>query len=500
MGVDTSGERTGWVTDMDGYMRMAYPGDQDWGAVFITVGEPKDPPRPGRDLSHYQTLSLELRGEDGGEQAWIGLKDNMDPDDGSETKIWVQGLSREWRTYLFPLSDFGTADVERLYVVIEFVFEPGTPAETVYFRNVQYLSTTASQLTATVTRTPTPTATPTPTSTGESAHAIYVGTGLSSGYDMGVDTSSGRSDWVTNMGGYMRMAYPGDQDWGAVFITVGEPKDPPRPGQDLSHCQTLSLELRGEVGGEQVWIGLKDNTDRDDGSETKIWVHSLSREWQTYLFSLSDFDTADVKRLYVVIEFVFEPGTPAETIDFRNVQYLPTPAPEPTATVAPTPTPTPAEITPHAVYVGTTLASGYDMGVNTSGGCTDWVDDMNGYMRMAYPSGQDWGAVFITVGKPRNPPRPGRDLSNYQTLSLELRGELGGEQVWVGLKDNTDRDDGRETKIRVSSLPTDWRTFTFPLSSFDTADLTRLYVVTEFVFEPGTPAETVYFRNIQYLP
>jgi hypothetical protein len=125
---------------------------------------------------------------------------------------------------------------------------------------------------------------------------------------------------------------------------------------------------------------------------------------------------------------------------------------------------------------------------------------MGDYMRMDYPGDQSWGAVFITVGPPTDPPHPGRDLSGYQTLSLELRGEVGGEFVWVGLKDNTDGDDGSETKIEVPDLTTDWQTITFPLSDFITADLTRLYVVTEFVFEQGTPAETVDFRRIQYLP
>jgi hypothetical protein len=155
---------------------------------------------------------------------------------------------------------------------------------------------------------------------------------------------------------------------------------------------------------------------------------------------------------------------------------------------------------PHWVYYGPRLAEGYDMGVNTSGGRTDWVTDMGGYMRMAYPSGQSWGAVFITVGPPTQPPRPSRNLSAYTRLAIELRGEVGGEDVWIGLKDNTDPDTGTETKILIQNLTTTWQTYTFPLSSFVTADKTRLYVVTEFVFEPGTPAETVYFRRVQYLP
>ena len=36
---------------------------------------------------------------------------------------------------------------------------------------------------------------------------------------------------------------------------------------------------------------------------------------------------------------------------------------------------------------------------------------------------------------------------------------------------------------RVSGLTTSWETYVFDLARFSTADLTRLYVVTEFVFE-----------------
>ncbi len=157
-------------------------------------------------------------------------------------------------------------------------------------------------------------------------------------------------------------------------------------------------------------------------------------------------------------------------------------------------------VSAQSIYTGQTLASGYNMGVDTSNGRSDWVTDMNGHMCMNYPSGQDWGAVFITVGKPTSPPRPGQDFSSFGALSLELVGGIGGEVVSVGIKDNSDPDNGTETKLQVSNLTTEWQTFTFPLSSFVTADLSTLYVVAEFVFEAGTPAETICFRNIQYLP
>ncbi|MGZ3630480.1 MAG: hypothetical protein ACXWPS_20385 [Ktedonobacteraceae bacterium] len=174
----------------------------------------------------------------------------------------------------------------------------------------------------------------------------------------------------------------------------------------------------------------------------------------------------------------------------------PTPISSPTSpppTSIPTPTPT---VSPGAIFVGDTLVTGYDMGMNTSGGLTNWVTVENGEICMAYPSGQSFGSVFITMGKPKQPPRPGKDLSNYQQLSLELRGQVGGESVSIGIKDKNQPDNGSETKVTVSGLTTDWKPFAYSLSKFKGADLHKLYVVIEFVFA-GTPA-TVCARNIQY--
>jgi hypothetical protein len=150
------------------------------------------------------------------------------------------------------------------------------------------------------------------------------------------------------------------------------------------------------------------------------------------------------------------------------------------------------------IFADGRLASGYNMGVNTSGGRTNWVSINQGAVCMAYPGGDLWGAVFITVGESTDPPRPGRDLSRYQRLSLELRAGRGRDSVLVGMKDSTDPDDGSETKVPVRDLSTDWKTYTVPLTTFRTADLRSIYIPAEFVF--GHEPATVCFRKIQLLP
>jgi hypothetical protein len=149
------------------------------------------------------------------------------------------------------------------------------------------------------------------------------------------------------------------------------------------------------------------------------------------------------------------------------------------------------------ILIGADLTSGLDMGVNSSNGRTDWLESQNGAFKMSYPANQTWGAVFITVGPPTDPPRPFRDFSAYRTLSIEMKGGPGARTIDIGVKTNTQPDNGRETK-KTENLTQDWRTYEIALSDFTGTDLSRLYVVTEFVFARSN-AQTVYFRNIKYL-
>jgi hypothetical protein len=157
------------------------------------------------------------------------------------------------------------------------------------------------------------------TKTTAQTRQVLAGSKLSPGFGMGVNSSGGNTHWLTNEGQDMKMSYPAGASWGAVFITIGKPKDPPRPSQDLAAFDTLLVEMKGESGGEELDIGLKTSDQPDDGSETKLPLR-LTSEWHTYTFPLIEFSGTDLRRLYVVAEFVFS-GANAQTAYLRNVQY-----------------------------------------------------------------------------------------------------------------------------------------------------------------------------------
>ena len=75
--------------------------------------------------------------------------------------------------------------------------------------------------------------------------------------------------------------------------------------------------------------------------------------------------------------------------------------------------------------------------------------------------------------------------------------------VYIGIKHRNQPDNGRETKIPLT-LTTAWKEYQIDLNQFGGWDnlLQGVYIPIEFVFGPTTnnKNETIYFRNIQYLP
>jgi hypothetical protein len=146
-------------------------------------------------------------------------------------------------------------------------------------------------------------------------------------------------------------------------------------------------------------------------------------------------------------------------------------------------------------------STGFGMGVDDAIQLRNWIQQDSLFMSLNYPGNLSWGSVFITVGgDPKNPPRPWIDISACTKLSIEMKGAVGGEGVLIGMKDKDDPDDGTETKKAVY-LTKDWNIYEFQLSDFTTCDLTKVYVVTEFVFPCGTSnkAVSINVKNITIL-
>jgi hypothetical protein len=148
------------------------------------------------------------------------------------------------------------------------------------------------------------------------------------------------------------------------------------------------------------------------------------------------------------------------------------------------------------------LTDGLDMGADTSEKKRDWVKSTDDAIRMDYPGGQTWGAVFITVGKPAalgSLSRKSRDYSAYSKLIVEMKGK-NGATVEIGIKGINDPDDGSEKKVAFK-LTDNWNKYEIDLKrlmfSNNKPNMKQLYVVTEFVFPENSP-QTLYVKNIAF--
>ena len=194
-----------------------------------------------------------------------------------------------------------------------------------------------------------------------------------------------------------------------------------------------------------------------------------------------------------------------------GTSYNPTPTPTPTPSRNPTPTPTPIPVcstpSPPVVY-SCEIAKGFYSNTDTSNHQHGWLTERDGVLTLNYPAGQEWGTMFITVEQPALPGhRQSMDLSLYQSLAVDMRAETSGQCVRIGIKDAKQPDNGGETTIPwCSTTPNGWDTVKLPLEVFTRtdltdvpADLTKLYVVFEVVFQ-GSSSVTLQVRNIRYSP
>jgi hypothetical protein len=277
----------------------------------------------------------------------------------------------------------------------------------------------------------------------------------------------------------------------------------PDVGYDLRGYSQIHFSARSDADGAQAQflVGGINEGDYPSSITNPIYAHeaddqgfvTLSTEWQEYHIDLRN---ADLSHVIDGFGWVADRARTPDgvTVYLDNIMFDTSPPPFPVAVQ-----PVVEVLEGLPIYVGQKFSAGYDMGVDTSEQQREWVTDMGGSMQLAYPPGQDWGAVFMTVGKPVPPgQRASQDFSAYYALAVDLRGEQGGEIVYIGVKDSRDPDNGTETKLRTR-LTADWQTFVFPLSRFESADLTSIYIPIEFVFEPEIGAETIYFRNVRYL-
>ncbi len=117
-------------------------------------------------------------------------------------------------------------------------------------------------------------------------------------------------------------------------------------------------------------------------------------------------------------------------------------------------------------------------------------------MILTYPENTfDWGSPFFTINALNDRVKE-MDFTKYKTITLEMKGAIGGEQFALMMKDKYDLPDGKESRVDITVTNT-WETFEIPVEKFETADKKIIETPLGFVFLGGE-GKTIYVRSIQF--
>lgn len=148
------------------------------------------------------------------------------------------------------------------------------------------------------------------------------------------------------------------------------------------------------------------------------------------------------------------------------------------------------KITPNGVVMSRFYEAGFDDANNEGFALSFGLNEIS----LVAPD-SDWAVFYIRNRSNAFADRPAKDFSEFKSMTLTLKGAVGGEEVFIAMKDSTDPDDGLESKHALT-LSQDWKTYTVPLSVFETADLTDIFVPVQLIFYGGGDGVSV--RDIEF--
>ena len=118
------------------------------------------------------------------------------------------------------------------------------------------------------------------------------------------------------------------------------------------------------------------------------------------------------------------------------------------------------------------------------------------YKILTYPENSfDWGSPYFTI-EALNGRVTEMDFTKYKNVILEMKGEKGGEEFALMMKDKYDLPDGKESRVNIIVTNT-WKTYEVPLDLFETADKKIIDTPLGFVFL-GSKGRTIHLRSIQF--
>jgi len=127
---------------------------------------------------------------------------------------------------------------------------------------------------------------------------------------------------VRSVDGAFRFTFKGGTPWAVFSLSVRENnRTVGRAAADFTRFDRIRVEAKGASGGERLLLHLKDKNDPDDGTQTNVEI-VLGTDWETYEFSLSDFETADLSALHLALGFLMLNEASPVSFSVRTVKFL----------------------------------------------------------------------------------------------------------------------------------------------------------------------------------
>ena len=118
---------------------------------------------------------------------------------------------------------------------------------------------------------------------------------------------------------YKILTYPENSfDWGSPYFNI-DALNGRVTEMDLTKYKNVILEMKGENGGEEFALMMKDKYDLPDGKESRVNI-TVTKTWESYEVHIDLFETADKKIIDTPLGFVFL-GSKGRTIHIRSIQF-----------------------------------------------------------------------------------------------------------------------------------------------------------------------------------
>ena len=151
-----------------------------------------------------------------------------------------------------------------------------------------------------------------------SGHPKVLVQGKSAHHEIEIQDAVSRTNWIEYDTGQINIRYPSGVVYGVIRFIDKDIKVYNAISSDYTSYESISLELKGAVGGEEILITFLDTDDAADGSEIKS-TFILTDQWETYEVSLDQFPNTNFASLIESPVLVLQQE--AVSFSIKNIEF-----------------------------------------------------------------------------------------------------------------------------------------------------------------------------------